>query len=48
MSSSKGAPTTSEVREWASKKGLPVGRRGRLSGSVITAWNKSHSRKYGA
>ena len=35
----------SVVRQWAIKKGLPVGRRGHLPESVIASFNRAHQRK---
>jgi hypothetical protein len=31
-----------EVREWAQANGIPVAKRGRVSGHVIAAWKESH------
>jgi len=36
------APSTAEVRAWASTRGLQVGERGRLHPEVIAAWNEDN------
>lgn len=34
---------TAEIREWARKNGHKVNERGRLSGSIVEAFDKAHS-----
>ena len=34
-----------EVRSWATKRGIPVSDRGRLSPAVVSAYNKAHTKR---
>jgi hypothetical protein len=36
----------SEVRAWATRKGFEVGRRGHISESIITRFNRAHKTKF--
>jgi hypothetical protein len=37
-----GTPNTSQMREWARKKGLDVSERGRIPATIIDAYNAAH------
>ncbi|WP_216916163.1 histone-like nucleoid-structuring protein Lsr2 [Nocardia noduli] len=36
-------PNTNEIREWAKANGHPVPARGRVPGTIVTAYNDAHS-----
>lgn len=41
-SAASGSGSTAEIREWARQNGLPVNERGRISASVLEAYEAAH------
>lgn len=44
----KVSASPADVRAWASEQGIPVGKRGKFSRDLISAYNKAHGLKYRA